>query len=164
MALVVPYVPTPIYVVRKMLELAGVGPDDIVYDLGCGDGRIVITAVKEFNARKAVCIELRDELVRKVRERVREEQLEDRIEVRHEDMFHSYIGDATVVTLFLLTSVNDQLAPKLELELKPGTRIVSHEFRITSWKPLVAATINDGRLTHNIYLYVVGLHKPGVAP
>ncbi len=159
MGLLVPYVPSPLYVVRKMLELAGVGQDDIVYDLGCGDGRIVITAVKEFDAKKGVCIELREELVQRVLKKVKEEGLENRVEVRKEDMFKADIGEATVVTLFLLTSVNDQLAPKLENELRPGTRVVSHEFRITDWKPLVTAIVNDGRLTHNIYLYVIGNHR-----
>ena len=74
-------------------------------------------------------------------------------------MFKAKIGDATIVTLFLLTSVNEKLKPKLELELKPGTRVVSHEFQMPGWKPKVVATIHDGRVSHTIYLYVIGEHK-----
>ena len=155
----VPYVPSPPGVVRKMLELAGAGPDDIVYDLGCGDGRVLLIAVKEFGVKKAVGVEIRDELVREAREKVAKEGLQDRIEVIHGDMFEVDISEATIVTLFLLTSVNDELAPKLERELKPGTRIVSHEFQITGWKPAVLATVYDGATSHNLYLYVIGAHR-----
>ncbi len=155
----VPYVPSPPGVVRKMLEIAGAGPEDVVYDLGCGDGRILITAVKEFGVKRAVGVEIREDLVKEARRRVASEGLEDRIEIIHGDMFEVDIGEATLVTLFLLTSVNDELAPKLERELKPGTRVVSHEFQITSWKPTVMATIYDDMTSHNIYLYVVGRHR-----
>ncbi len=155
----VPYVPSPPGVVRKMLELAGAGPDDIVYDLGCGDGRVLVTAVKEFGVKRAVGVEIREDLVKEAKRRVASEGLEDRIEIIHGDMFEVDISDATLVTLFLLTSVNDELAPKLERELKPGTRIVSHEFQITSWKPTVMATIYDDITSHNIYLYVLGRHR-----
>ncbi len=159
MGIRVPFVPTPLPVVRKMLELAGAGPDDILYDLGCGDGRIPITAVKEFNVRKAVCVELRQDLITDAIRRAREAGVYDRIEFRQEDMFETRLDDATVVTLYLLTSVNDALAPKLEKELRDGTRIVSHEFQITSWKPVILATIHDNALSHNIYLYIKGLHR-----
>ncbi len=155
----VPYVPTPEAVARKMLELAGATPNDIVYDLGCGDGRILITAVKEFGVKRAVGVEIREELVREARERVAKEGLQDRIEIIHGDMFEVDVSEATIVTLFLLTSVNDELAPKLERELKPGTRVVSHEFQVTSWKPAVLATIYDNVTSHNIYLYVIGAHR-----
>lgn len=156
MSLRVPFVPTPQPVVRKMLELAGASPSDVVYDLGCGDGRIVITAVKEFNVKRAVCVELRDDLVETLKTTIEQEGLTHRIEIRHQDMFETDLSDATIVTLFLLTSINDELAPKFERELKPGTRIVSHEFRITRWLPLVSATVYDGQVSHNIYLYVHG--------
>ncbi|MEM4868918.1 MAG: methyltransferase domain-containing protein, partial [Desulfurococcaceae archaeon] len=126
----VPYVPTPYPVVRAMLKLANAGPDDVVYDLGCGDGRILVVAAKEFNVKKAVGIELDKERYKIALERIREEKLVDRVEVVHGDFFDVYIGEATVVTLFLLTSVNEMLKPKFEKELKDGTRIVSHEFRI----------------------------------
>ena len=156
MSLRVPFVPTPQPVVRKMLELAGASANDVVYDLGCGDGRIVITAVKEFNVKKAVCVELRDDLIEALKITIEQEGLTDRIEIRHQDMFETDLSDATIITLFLLTSVNDELAPKFERELKPGARIVSHEFKITRWLPLVSATVYDGHVSHNIYLYVHG--------
>jgi len=152
----VPFVPTPLPVARKMLELAGAGPGDILYDLGCGDGRIPLLAVKEFNVDKAICIELREDLADKAEEEAERQGLKGRMEVRREDMFKADISDATIVTLFLLTSVNNELAPKLRKELRRGTRIVSHEFQITGWRPLAFATISEGHISHNIYLYVIG--------
>ncbi|MEM0199086.1 MAG: protein-lysine N-methyltransferase [Desulfurococcaceae archaeon] len=155
----VPYVPTPYPVVRAMLKLANAGPDDVVYDLGCGDGRILVVAAKEFNVKKAVGIELDKERYKIALERIREEKLVDRVEVVHGDFFDVYIGEATVVTLFLLTSVNEMLKPKFEKELKDGTRIVSHEFRIPGWKPeKVIEVRDDNGLLHTIYLYVKGRH------
>ncbi|MEM4596868.1 MAG: protein-lysine N-methyltransferase, partial [Desulfurococcaceae archaeon] len=152
-------VPTPYPVVRAMLKLANAGPDDVVYDLGCGDGRILVVAAKEFNVKKAVGIELDKERYKIALERIREEKLVDRVEVVHGDFFDVYIGEATVVTLFLLTSVNEMLKPKFEKELKDGTRIVSHEFRIPGWKPeKVIEVRDDNGLLHTIYLYVKGRH------
>ncbi len=159
MSIRVPFVPTPIAVARKMLELAGAGPNDIVYDLGCGDGRIPFIAVKEFGVRKAVCVELRKDLASEARKKAIREGISERVEIREEDMFKTRIDDATIVTLYLLTSVNDALAPKLEKELKDGARIVSHEFQITLWRPFLLATIYDNGLSHNIYLYIKGLHQ-----
>ncbi|MET1101133.1 MAG: class I SAM-dependent methyltransferase [Pyrodictiaceae archaeon] len=158
-AIRVPYVPTPLSVARKMLEIAGVGTGDIIYDLGCGDGRIVLLAVREFGARKGVCVELREDLLEKAKREATRYNVLDRVELRHEDFFETNISDATVVTLYLLTSINDELAPKLERELDDGARIVSHEFKITSWKPLIAASVYDGLISHSIYLYVKGMHK-----
>ncbi len=155
----VPFVPSPEIVVRKMLELAGAGSDDIVYDLGAGDGRVVIIAVREFGVKKAVGVEIRDDLVREAKKKIEELGIKGRAEIIREDMFKADISDATIVTLFLLTSVNERLRPKLEAELRPGTRVVSHEFQIPGWKPKVIATIHDGRVTHTLYLYVIGEHK-----
>ncbi len=155
----VPYVPTPEPVVRKMLELAEAGPNDIVYDLGAGDGRIVIIAAREFNVKKAVGIEIRPDLVREARKKVQELNLGGRVEIIQDNMFEANISEATIVTLFLLTSVNERLKPKLEAELKPGTRVVSHEFQIPGWKPKVVAIVHDGRVSHTIYMYVIGEHK-----
>ncbi|MEM4441164.1 MAG: protein-lysine N-methyltransferase [Desulfurococcaceae archaeon] len=155
----VPYVPTPYPVVRAMLKLANAGPDDVVYDLGCGDGRILVVAAKEFNVKRAVGIELDKERYKIALEKIREEKLVDRVEVVHGDFFDVYIGEATVVTLFLLTSVNEMLKPKFEKELKDGTRIVSHEFRIPGWKPEKTIEVRDDNgLLHTIYLYVKGRH------
>lgn len=152
----VPFVPTPLYVARKMLELAGAHEGDIVIDLGCGDGRIPIIAVKEFNVKRAVCVEIQKHLAEQAKENVRKLGLEDRIEVINDDMFKVNISEASIVTLFLLTSVNDALASKLKEELHKGTRIVSHEFRITRWRPIIFSTVNDGRVSHNLYLYIIG--------
>lgn len=152
----VPYVPTPPPVVRRMLELAEVGPKDIVYDLGCGDGRILLTAVKEFRAKRAVGVEKREDLVKEAKKTISREGLSERIEIIPGDMFEVSIEDATVVTLFLLPSVNDLLKPKLSRELKPGTRIVSHEFKISGWKPIVEEEVREGYVRHKLYLYVIG--------
>ncbi len=155
----VPYVPTPYAVVREMLRLAGAGPDDIVYDLGCGDGRILIIAVKEFNVKKAVGIEKDPERYKIALENVRKNGVEDRVVVINDDFFNVDISEATIVTLFLLTSVNAALKPKFEKELREGTRIVSHEFRIPGWREKESLTIRDDRgISHNIYLYVIGEH------
>ncbi len=156
----VPYVPTPEPVVRAMLKLANAGPEDIVYDLGCGDGRILVIAVKEFNVKKAVGIEIREDKVAEARENIRKAGIEDRAKVIHGDMFEVDISEATIVTLFLLTSVNERLKPKFERELKNGTRIVSHEFRIPGWQPKKVVDIKDNNfITHTVYLYVIGEHK-----
>ncbi len=156
MTILVPFVPTPLPVARKMLELVNASNDDIVYDLGCGDGRIPIIAVREFGVRKAVCIEIRKELAKKAKENIKALNLENKVIVINNDMFNINISEATIVTLFLLTSVNDALAEKFRTELKKGARIVSHEFRITKWNPIIFSTINDGRVSHNIYVYVRG--------
>ena len=152
----VPFVPTPLPVARKMLELAGAGPGDILYDLGCGDGRIPIMAVEEFGVEAAYCVEIRRDLASKARHEVERRGLQERVHVINRDMFELDLSDATIVTLFLLTSVNDMLAPKLERELPDGARIVSHEFRVTRWQPVIHATLRerDKHVSHEIYLYI----------
>ena len=152
----VPYVPSPLPVVRKMLEIARVGPEDIVYDLGCGDGRVLITAVKEFKAKRAVGIERREDLIKEAKKRVVAEGLSEKIEIISGDMFEVPIKDATVVTLFLLPSVNDLLKPKLLRELRKGTRVVSHEFKISGWRPVAEIEVKEGYVKHMLYLYVIG--------
>ncbi|MCC6035199.1 MAG: methyltransferase domain-containing protein [Desulfurococcaceae archaeon] len=155
----VPYVPTPYAVVRAMLKLANTSPQDVVYDLGCGDGRILLIAAKEFGVKKAVGIEKDPERYKVALTRVREEGLENKVEIRLGDFFDENISDATVVTIFLLTSVNELLKPKFERELKPGTRIVSHEFRIPGWRPERVIDVRDENgLSHIVYLYVLGRH------
>ena len=155
----VPFVPTPYPVVRAMLKAANAGPEDIVYDLGCGDGRILVVATKEFNVKKAVGIEIDREKYQLALSRIREEGLEGRVEVIHGDFFETDISDATIVTLFLLTSVNEMLRPKLEKELKDGARVVSHEFRIPGWRPEKIIDVRDDNgLLHTVILYVKGRH------
>ncbi len=128
------YAPTPNRVVRKMLELANVTSRDVVYDLGSGDGRIVIMAAKEFGAR-GVGIEIDPRLIKKSRENARKAGVEDRVEFRQQDMFETGLGDATVVATYLLTHLNARLVPKLK-RLRRGTRIVAHSFDMgDAWPP-----------------------------
>lgn len=151
---IAPYVPTPHEVVEKMLELAQVGASDVVYDLGSGDGRIVIMAAQKFGAR-AVGVELNPELFKQSSERIAELGLEKRAKILHENMFDVSVRPATVVTLYLLTVVNERLRPMLEKQLRPGTRVVSHDFKVPGWEPqkVVEVTSNNG-LTSTVYLYV----------
>lgn len=128
----VPYVPTPESVVEKMLDMAMVTGDDLVYDLGSGDGRIVITAAKERGAR-GVGIDLDPERIRESNENAREAQVTDKVQFFQQDLFSVDLGRATVVTLYLLPSVNLELRPKLFQELMPGTRVVSHDFDMGEW-------------------------------
>lgn len=128
------FVPTAPAVVTAMLELAGVGPDDVVYDLGCGDGRIVIAAAREFGAR-GVGVDLDPQRVREARAHADRAGVGDRVTFRVEDVFETDIRNATVVTLFLSPELNARLRPKLVGELRPGTRIVSHRYGIADWAP-----------------------------
>jgi SAM-dependent methyltransferase len=136
----VPFIPTPEPVVDKMLELARLGPQDVVYDLGSGDGRIVITAAKRYGVR-GVGIDIDPDRILEARQNARNAGVADRVEFRQGDLFKADIRDATVVTLYLLTSVNRQLRPKLLAELRPGTRIVSHAFDMGDWKPATTAYV-----------------------
>lgn len=151
---IVPFVPTPLEVVQRMLELAKVGPDDVVYDLGSGDGRIVIMAAQKFGAR-AVGVELDPDLFKKSTERVKELGLEGKVTILHENMFHVDVRRATVVTLYLLTSVNERLRPLLEKQLRSGARVVSHDFQMPGWEPQKnEEVISKNGLSHKVYLYV----------
>lgn len=130
----VPYVPTPEPVVDRMLELADVGPDDVVYDLGSGDGRIVIRAARKYGAR-GVGIEIDPELVKEARQNAKNAGVSDLVEFRQGDLFKSDFSDATAVTLYLLPSVNQKLRPMLFEQLAPGTPVVSHDFDMGKWSP-----------------------------
>jgi SAM-dependent methyltransferase len=131
------FVTTPHRVVREMLKLAEVKKDDVVYDLGSGDGRIVIAAARDFGAR-AVGIEIDQNLINESTENARKAGVAERTSFRKEDIFEADIHEATVVTLFLLPGVNQMLIPKLFKDLQPGTRIVSHRFDMGDWKPDVS--------------------------
>jgi len=128
------FVPTPNDVVSKMMEMAKVTKRDTVYDLGCGDGRIVITAAQKYGAR-GVGIDIDPDRVAEATENVRKAGVSDRVKIIRGDLFQANISEATVVTLYLLTDLNLKLRPKLLKELNPGTRIVSHAFSMGDWKP-----------------------------
>jgi SAM-dependent methyltransferase len=146
----VPFVPTPENVVAKMLELAKVGPVDVVYDLGSGDGRIVIAAARRHGAR-GVGIDIDPQRVKEARANARKAGIAARVEFQEGDLFKADISAASVVTLYLLPSLNLKLRPKLLAELKPGTRIVSYGFDMGDWKP---ATVHEvGSST--VYLWVI---------
>jgi len=151
---VVPYVPTPMAVVQKMLGVAKVQPDDVVYDLGSGDGRIVIMAAQKFGAH-AVGVELNSDLYEKSSRRIQELGLQDRAQIIHENMFEVNVRHATVVTLYLLTSVNERLRPMLERQLRSGARIVSHDFQVPGWQPAqTVEVLSENRVTSKIFLYI----------
>ena len=151
---IVPYVPTPMLVAQKMLEIAKVAPDDVVYDLGSGDGRIVIMAAQKFGAH-AVGVELDSDLFQKSSERIRKLGLQDRAQIIHENMFEVNVRHATVVTLYLLTAVNERLRPMLERELRSGARVVSHDFQVPGWQPAETVEVNsENQVVSKVYLYV----------
>lgn len=145
------FVPTRHAVADEMLQLAGVTKDDDVYDLGAGDGRIVILAAQKYGAR-GVGIELDPALVATARQVAHEGGVADRVKFVEGDLFTADISHATVVTLYLSTSVNRDLEPKLRKELKPGTRIVSHQFGIGSWKPDKTLRASDDT---DIHLWII---------
>lgn len=140
----VPYVPTPQNVVDEMLTLANVTKDDVVYDLGCGDGRLVITAVKKFGARRGFGVDIDPERIAESNANAKAAGVTDRVKFAVQDLFQTDLKDATVVTLYLLPEVNLKLRPKLLSELRPGTRVVSHSFDMGDWKPQKTLTVTPG--------------------
>lgn len=150
---IVPFVPTPQDVVERMLALAQVKKGDVVYDLGSGDGRIVITAAKKYGV-KAVGFEIDPDLLRQSRESIRKEKLEKLAEIREQDILTVDLSPATVVTMYLLPEVNLRLRPNVLRQLKPGSRVVSHDFDMGDWKPLKVEHIKDSSgWDHTIYLW-----------
>ena len=140
----VPYVPTPQAVVEKMLEVAKVGPQDVVYDLGSGDGRIVIAAAKR--GARAVGIDIDEQRIWEAHNNAIAAGVAERVKFRQEDIFKADFREATVVTMYLLTGVNMKLRPRLLAELKPGTRIVSHAFDMGDWKPEKEIDVNGRKV------------------
>ena len=128
-----PYVPSPLNIVREMLTLAKAGPGDVVYDLGCGDGRVLFTAMEEFKVAIAVGYDLDQEMVEALEKRIRDAGMVGRIAAIQANFMEVDLNPATIVTLYLTTSGNAKLRQKLETELKPGTRVVSHDFPIHGW-------------------------------
>ncbi|HEY9631966.1 MAG TPA: class I SAM-dependent methyltransferase [Coleofasciculaceae cyanobacterium] len=148
----VPYVPTPNEVVIEMLKLANVTGDDILYDLGSGDGRIPITAAQKFGTR-GIGVEINPKLVEESRANAEKAGVADRVKFLQQDLFKTDLSDATVVTLFLMSHVNLKLRPKLIGELKPGTRIVSHTFHLGEWKPERVVQVQELNSTRAATLY-----------
>jgi SAM-dependent methyltransferase len=157
----VPYVPTTEEAVKAMLKLADVKKSDIVYDLGCGDGRIVIAAAKEYGAH-GVGIDINPERIQEAKENAKKAGVENLVRFEENDLFDADIHQATVVTLFLLNSVNLKLRPKLLRDLKPGTRVVSNTFHMDDWKPDKEQTLDDsedGYLSHKFFLWIIPERK-----
>jgi predicted RNA methylase len=150
-----PYIPTPQLIVERMLEAGHVKAGDTVYDLGSGDGRIVITAAQKFGAR-AVGVEIRADLCRIATERIKALGLDDRVRMIQGSALRVDLSPADVVTLFLLTSSNELLKPNLEKYLKPGARVVSNQFPIKGWKPVETVRARNGAMNYAIYVYQIG--------
>jgi ubiquinone/menaquinone biosynthesis C-methylase UbiE len=149
---IAPFVQTPLEVAKKMLDLSQIKPGEVLYDLGCGDGRLIILAAKDVGA-KSTGIELREDLVERARTEIKRLNLEDKVKVIQGNFFDVNISDANVITLYLTSSANERLRPKLEAELKPGVRVVSHDFKVPGWKPV---GVYDELLGHTIYTYRIG--------
>src|SRR3954465_4794174 len=150
-----PYIPTPEVIVMRMLEAGHVKPDDVVYDLGSGDGRIVIMAAQKFGAR-AVGVEIMPDLCLKATQRIKSLGLDDRVRILEDSLFRVDLSPATVVTMFFLTTSNERLKPSLEKYLKPGARVVSNEFPIKGWKTTEVVHVKNGTMNHSIYVYEMG--------
>ena len=157
---VVPFIPTPLKVVKAALELAKVGPGDVVYDLGSGDGRVVVLAAKLYGA-KAVGVEIDEALVLLSQMKVKEEKLEDKVKILKKDFREVNLDDATVVYLYIYYDViRDVLMDKLR-SLKPGTRVVTLEIPVPGWMPVVKRGVQDeAGVVRTLYLYVKGISDP----
>jgi hypothetical protein len=148
------YYPTPPETVAEMLSMANIKKGDVLYDLGSGDGRIPIAAAKEYGIR-AIGIEIDPKLVTKAEEIARRAGVSQLVHFRNDDMFHINLREATVVTLYLSEKLNVLLRPKLLNELRPGSRILSHDFRMGNWKPERTVRIPWGKLYRTVYLWTV---------
>ena len=150
-----PFVPTPREVVMEILRLAAVSSEDIVVDPGAGDCRIVIEAARQFGAT-GIAIEKLPHLIKHCIEHVQKHKLQDKVLIVWGDLFNFNYSIATVVTLYLGPELNEKLRPKLERELRPGTRIVSHDFEVPGWKPIKIIKVRSWKKEHTLYLYIAG--------
>jgi predicted RNA methylase len=153
---IAPFVPSPLPVVQHMLKLADLKAGEVLFDLGAGDGRTVIMAAKSFGAR-AVGVELREDLAKKALSTIHDNGLADRVTIVNGDMFSVNLTSADVVFLYLTTSANEKIRPKMETELRKGVRVVSHDYEIVGWRPLKVENFCEnpklGYPSHTIYLY-----------
>jgi SAM-dependent methyltransferase len=159
----VPYVPTPPEVVAAMVKLAGVRSGDVVYDLGCGDGRIVIAAVQVRGVR-GVCVDIDPERIHESRQNAQIAGVADRIRFVQGNLFEVPIEGATVVMIYLLPEVNLRLRPRLLNELRPGTRVVSHRFDMGDWKPQRRADVELPPYHYAVYRWVVPMRGAARRP
>lgn len=155
----VPYVPTPQEVVDQMLKLANVKKGDVLYDLGSGDGRIPITAAQKYGVR-GFGIDINPERIAEANENAKKAGVSDRVQFRQQDLFKTDFSKATVVTLYLLPDINVKLRPQLLKQLKPGTRIVSHDFDMGEWKPDKVVQVQGPNREHTLYYWVVPKQIP----
>ncbi|MDM7275683.1 MAG: class I SAM-dependent methyltransferase [Thermoprotei archaeon] len=152
---VVPFVPTRREAMDLVFKILDLNDDDVFYDLGCGDGRVVIEVLKKFPVRRGVCVEVRKDLLEEAVRRAKLEGVSNRFIAIHGDFFDIPLKDATVVYMYLLASVNEALKPKLSKELAPGTRIISLDFQVPGWKPLKIVGSKSGWQS-TVYYYVIG--------
>jgi Mycolic acid cyclopropane synthetase len=156
---IVPYVPTPQEVVERMLEMAQVKKGDVVYDLGSGDGRIVITAAQKYGVR-AIGFEIDPERIKESRENIKKAGVGNLVEIRQQDIRTVDLAPASVLTMYLLPEVNLMIRPNIWKQMKPGSRVVSHDFDMAEWKPLKTEHIKDGHSwDHTLYLWHVEAGK-----
>jgi len=153
------YVPTPYDVVEKMLQMANVKKTDVIYDLGCGDGRIIVQAAKKRGCR-AVGYEIEPNRIREAYENIKKNKVEHLVEIRQEDLFTADFSEATVMGLYLLPGMMTKLLPKIE-KLPPGTRIVAHDYGFHGIQPdkVVTVTSNETNVQHTLYLYTLPLKR-----
>ena len=156
----VEYVPTPHKVVGEMLQLLAVKPTDVVYDLGCGDGRVVITAAKRYKAR-GVGIDIDPQRIRESRANARRAGVDKRVKFLQQDLFETDIRDASVIALYLLPELNRKLRPKLLSDLRPGTRVASHDFDMGEWNPDRIIYVQGPTYEHTVYYWVIPANVDG---
>ena len=159
-ALDVPYVPTPMEVVDEMFRLASIKQGDVLLDLGCGDGRIPITAALQYGT-KGYGVDLNPERIRESRENAKEAGVEDLVEFHQQNLYETDLTKASVITLYLLPSVNLKLRPRILKEAKPGTRIVSHDFNMSEWSSDKDSMVFDDEEAHAVYYWIVPANLTG---
>ena len=153
----VPWVPTRDEVVEEVLRLVNPRPGDVVYDIGCGDGKVAVAFASRYPGARVRCVEIRRDLAEKARANASEKGV--KVDVVNADFFEYSFGDADIIYMYLLTTVNQKLRPKLEKELRPGTLIVSLDFPVTGWTPLAVVELPRS-WQRTLYIYVVGFSDP----